>query len=152
MNSQSQSFNIGTDASGRFAEIPLLVNGLLSDDPEMRAHITERLVSIALQDEDFGSSLSDLQLSPLISMLKSSDEEKSQTGCDGLSIIVKKSEKLRQSLIRNGFLEIARFELIDESRPVHVHSNILSIILDLITNGCDVFEMSGILSIVRKVG
>ncbi|KAA6320215.1 MAG: hypothetical protein EZS28_054712, partial [Streblomastix strix] len=75
-----------------------------------------------------------------------------QTGCDGLSIIVKKSEKFRQTLIRNGFLEIARFELIDEYRPAHVHSNKFSIILDLITNGCDVFEMSGILSIVHKVG
>ncbi|KAA6391818.1 MAG: hypothetical protein EZS28_012658 [Streblomastix strix] len=76
MNSQSQSINVMADTTGRdvkeikkqqtetlrtpkpnesyykrpnFAEIPLLVNGLLSDDPEMRAHITEQLVSIALQ-------------------------------------------------------------------------------------------------------
>ncbi|KAA6382104.1 MAG: hypothetical protein EZS28_022369, partial [Streblomastix strix] len=134
------------------AEIPLLVNELLSDDPQMRACITERLVSIAFQDEDCENSSNDLCLSPLIAMLKSTDEVKSQMGFDGLSIIVRKSDKFRQTLIRNGFLEIARLELTDECRPEHVHSNILGIIIDLITNGCNVFEMSGLLPIMCKLG
>ncbi|KAA6316834.1 MAG: hypothetical protein EZS28_055197, partial [Streblomastix strix] len=36
------------DEKANLSEIPLLVNGLLSGDPLLRAHSTERLVSIAL--------------------------------------------------------------------------------------------------------
>ncbi|KAA6401477.1 MAG: hypothetical protein EZS28_002995 [Streblomastix strix] len=134
------------------AEIPLLVNELLSDDPQMRACITERLVSIAFQDEDCGSLSNNLCLSSLIDMLKSTDDVNSQIIFDGLNIFIRKSDNFRMTLIKNGFLVIARFQLIDESKPEHVHSNILGTIIDLKTNGCNVFEMSGLLPIICKLG
>ncbi|KAA6309068.1 MAG: hypothetical protein EZS28_056578, partial [Streblomastix strix] len=58
------------DENANLSEIPLLVNGLLSDDPLLRAHSTERLVSIALLDDEHGSASSELYFGPLITMLK----------------------------------------------------------------------------------
>ncbi|KAA6403719.1 MAG: hypothetical protein EZS28_000762 [Streblomastix strix] len=54
-----------------------------------------------IREEVYGSSSNDYYLSPLIAILKSIDNEKLQTGCEEFCIFVKKSEKLRQTLIRN---------------------------------------------------
>ncbi|KAA6373736.1 MAG: hypothetical protein EZS28_030738, partial [Streblomastix strix] len=140
------------DEKANLSEIPLLVNGLLSDDPQLRAHSTERLVSIELLDEEHRSASSELYFGPLIIMLKSSNEEKSQAAFDALNKIIKKSVHLQESFLRCGFLEISRYNLIDENIPEHVHSNILSIIAELITNGANPNEMVQLIPILTKLG
>ncbi|KAA6361337.1 MAG: hypothetical protein EZS28_043136, partial [Streblomastix strix] len=85
-------------------------------------------------------------------MLKSSNEEKSQAAFDALNKIIKKSVLLQESFLRCGFLEISRFNLIDENIPEHVHSNTLSIIAELITNGVNPNEMAQLIPILTKLG
>ncbi|KAA6388522.1 MAG: hypothetical protein EZS28_015950 [Streblomastix strix] len=140
------------DEKANLSEIPLIVNGLLSDDPLLRAHSTEHLMSIALLDEEHGSASSQLYFGPLIIMLESSNEEKSQTAFDALNKIIKKSVLLQESFLRCGFLEISRYNLIDENAPEHVHSNTLSIITELITNGVNPNEMAQLIPILTKLG
>ncbi|KAA6356230.1 MAG: hypothetical protein EZS28_048243, partial [Streblomastix strix] len=85
-------------------------------------------------------------------MLKSSNEEKSQAAFDALNKIIKKSVLLQESFLRCGFLEISRYNLIDENAPEHVHSNTLSIIAELITNGVNPNEMAQLIPILTKLG
>ncbi|KAA6369388.1 MAG: hypothetical protein EZS28_035085 [Streblomastix strix] len=139
------------DEKANLSEVPLLVNGLLSDDPLLRVHSTERLVSIAFVDEEHGSASSELYFGPLIIMLKSSNEEKSQAAFDALNKIIKKSVLLQESFLRCGFLEISRYNLIDENAPEHVHSNTLSIIAELITNGVNPNEMAQLIPILTQL-
>ncbi|KAA6374478.1 MAG: hypothetical protein EZS28_029995 [Streblomastix strix] len=62
----------------QFPELPLLINGVLSEDPEIRIQSTEKIVSIALHETDCGSTSNDLFLSPLITILKGTSEEQSK--------------------------------------------------------------------------
>ncbi|KAA6394683.1 MAG: hypothetical protein EZS28_009794, partial [Streblomastix strix] len=91
--------------------IPLLVNSIISDDPLLRAHSTERLVSIALLEEQSGSASGELYLCALITLLK-----------------------------------------IDENAPQHVHTNTLSIIIELLSNGVNLNELAGLIPILTKLG
>ncbi|KAA6368767.1 MAG: hypothetical protein EZS28_035706, partial [Streblomastix strix] len=91
----------------KLTELPLLVNGLLSEDLELRAQITERLIAMALHDVEDGSSSHDLFLSPLISIIKSASPEQSQSASEALSKLVVNSPQIRESLIKSRFVEIA---------------------------------------------
>ncbi|KAA6375988.1 MAG: hypothetical protein EZS28_028483 [Streblomastix strix] len=135
----------------KLTELPLLVNGFLSEDLELRAQITERLVAMALHDVEDGSSSNDLFLSPLISILKSANEEQSYIASESLSKIIVKSPQIRESLIKSGFIEIARFALIDNQTPDHVSSYMLRIIQDIVFNSDEVDEMGSLIPVLKKL-
>ncbi|KAA6396750.1 MAG: hypothetical protein EZS28_007722 [Streblomastix strix] len=91
--------------------IPLLVNSIISEEPYLRTHSTERLVSIALQEEQSGNTSGELYLFALVTLLK-----------------------------------------IDENAPQHVHTNTLSIIIELLSNGVNPNELAGLIPILTKLG
>ncbi|KAA6368264.1 MAG: hypothetical protein EZS28_036208, partial [Streblomastix strix] len=128
----------------KLTELPLLVNGLLSEDLELRAQITEHVEN--------GSSSNDMFLCPLISILKSPNEEQSYTASESLSKIIIKSPQIRESLIKSGFIEIARFALIDNQTPDHVSSYMLRIVLDIVFNSDEIDEMSSLIPVLMKLG
>ncbi|KAA6372272.1 MAG: hypothetical protein EZS28_032202 [Streblomastix strix] len=128
----------------KLTELPLLVNGLLSEDLELRAQITEHV-------ED-GSSSNDLFLSPLISILKSASPEQSQAASEALSKLVINSSQIREYLIKSGFVEMARFSLIDNQTSDHVSSNLLRIILDIVFNSDEIDCMSCLIPVLKKLG
>ncbi|KAA6399513.1 MAG: hypothetical protein EZS28_004957 [Streblomastix strix] len=140
--------------NAKLEEVPLLVNGLLSENSEnseIQSQITERLITIALHDQDSGSFISYLYLSPLIVMLKSKDEKHSNVACEALSKLIRKSPNIQKALVENGFVQMTTFALIEEGVSHHVQSNILVVILDLITSGADIRVMGGLLPILEKL-
>ncbi|KAA6363310.1 MAG: hypothetical protein EZS28_041163, partial [Streblomastix strix] len=98
-----------------------------------------------------GSSSNDLFLIPLISILKSPNEEQSYTASESLSKIIVKSPQIRQSLIKSGFIEMARFSLIDNQTPDHVSSNLLRIIIDIIFYSGEIQEMGSLIPVLKKL-
>ncbi|KAA6373200.1 MAG: hypothetical protein EZS28_031272, partial [Streblomastix strix] len=131
-------------------KIPLFVNDILSDNYEQQ-QTTERLVAMALHDQDCGLPISQLCLSPLVVMLKSKDEDHSQTACEGLSKLIRKSPNIQKALLKSGFIQMTTFALMEEGVPNHVQTNILVVILDLITSGADIHVMGGLLPILDKL-
>ncbi|KAA6311821.1 MAG: hypothetical protein EZS28_056049, partial [Streblomastix strix] len=90
--------------NAKLEEVPLLINGLLSENSEIQSQITERLMAIALHNQDCGSSISQLYLNPLIFMLKSKDEKHSNVACEALSKLIRKSPNIQKALVENGFV------------------------------------------------
>ncbi|KAA6384321.1 MAG: hypothetical protein EZS28_020153 [Streblomastix strix] len=136
-------------------EIPLLINDLLSENYEQQQQqqqqTTERLVTMVLRDQDCELSISQLYISPLVVMLKSKDEEHSQTACEALSKLIRKSPNIQKSLLKSGFIQMTSFALMEEGDLHHIQTNILVIILDLITSGADIHAMGVLLPVLEKL-
>ncbi|KAA6393731.1 MAG: hypothetical protein EZS28_010744 [Streblomastix strix] len=137
--------------NAKIDEIPLLVNILLSENSDVQSLIAERLLAMALHDQDGGQSISQLFLNPLIIILKSKDEDHSQTACEALSKLIRKSQNIQKAVTKSGFAEMASFALIEEGAPQHVQTNILIVILDLITSGADIRTMGVLLPVLEKL-
>ncbi|KAA6389435.1 MAG: hypothetical protein EZS28_015038 [Streblomastix strix] len=132
-------------------EIPLLLKGLLSEKSEIQSQISERLLSMALHDKNCESYISQLYLNPLVYILKSKEQEHSNTACEALSKLIRKSPNIKKELVESGFVQMVSFALIEEGTPQHVIVNILVIILDLITTGADIRVMGGLLPSLDKL-
>ncbi|KAA6392400.1 MAG: hypothetical protein EZS28_012076 [Streblomastix strix] len=129
-------------------EIPLLVNEFLSSNPDQQTQATQHIISIILNDESYPSVSIDLFLSALVCLIKGSVES-SQIASDSLGRIIKQSTKLRESLIKTGFVEFARLSLIDSHVGAYVQMNILEIINQMLFNGVEPFEMRSLLKILN---
>ncbi|KAA6401596.1 MAG: hypothetical protein EZS28_002880 [Streblomastix strix] len=137
--------------NAKIDEIPLLINDLLSENYEQQQQTTERLVAMVLHDQDCELPINQLYLNPLIVMLKSNDEEHSQTACEALSKLIRKSPNIQKVLLKNGFVQMSTFALIEDGTIQHVQTNILVVILDLITSGADIHAMGGLLPVLEKL-
>ncbi|KAA6400795.1 MAG: hypothetical protein EZS28_003684 [Streblomastix strix] len=84
-------------------------------------------------------------------MFKSKDEEHSQTACEGRSKLIRKSPNIQKSLLKSGFIQMTTFALMEEGDLHHVQTNILIVILDLITSGADIHVMGGLLPVLDKL-
>ncbi|KAA6373829.1 MAG: hypothetical protein EZS28_030645 [Streblomastix strix] len=93
----------------KLSEIPFLVDEILSDDPQRCIQCTERLMSLALQGNEQPSS--NLFLCALTTLLNSDIIEESKVASDALSKIIRNFPNIRESLIKSGFVEMARFNL-----------------------------------------
>ncbi|KAA6387584.1 MAG: hypothetical protein EZS28_016889 [Streblomastix strix] len=83
-------------------------------------------------------------------MLKSKGKDQSKAALEALSKLIRNLQKTAQTLIRNGFIQMATFALMEEGTPEHVQTNLLIIILDLIINGADVSVMGGLFTVLEK--
>ncbi|KAA6385830.1 MAG: hypothetical protein EZS28_018645 [Streblomastix strix] len=94
---------------------------------------------------------SNLFLCPLVTLLNSDNKEESKAASDALSKIIRNSSNIRESQIKNGFVEMARINLTDENTPDHVHTNILIAILDLVFNSADIRTFSSLFGIISQI-
>ncbi|KAA6360287.1 MAG: hypothetical protein EZS28_044186, partial [Streblomastix strix] len=74
-----------------------------------------------------------------------------QSASEALSKLVVNSPQIRESLIKSGFVEMARFSLIDNQTPDHVSSNLLRIIMDIIFNSGEIQEMGSLIPVLKKL-
>ncbi|KAA6380355.1 MAG: hypothetical protein EZS28_024118, partial [Streblomastix strix] len=77
-------------------------------------------------------------------------EKHSNTACQALSKLIRKSPNIQKALVGSGFVEMATYTLIEEGTPQHIQTNILTVILDLITNGADVRALGGLYPVLEK--
>ncbi|KAA6393860.1 MAG: hypothetical protein EZS28_010611 [Streblomastix strix] len=82
-------------------------------------------------------------------MLKSKGEQHSNTACEAKSKLIKKSPNIMEALMKSGFIQMATFALMEKRTPHHVQTNILDIILDLITSGADIHALGGLLPVLE---
>ncbi|KAA6395421.1 MAG: hypothetical protein EZS28_009051 [Streblomastix strix] len=133
----------------KLSEIPFLVDEILSEDPQRCIQCTEKLMKIALQGNEQPSS--NMFLCALTTLLNSDIIEESKVASDALSKIIRNSQNIRESLIKSGFVEMARFNLTDENTPDHIHTNILIVIQDLVFNSADVHAFSSLFGILSQI-
>ncbi|KAA6365887.1 MAG: hypothetical protein EZS28_038586, partial [Streblomastix strix] len=125
------------DEMAKKEEIPYLVNILLSGNQSLQVQVTQRLQSIALHDSDRNSYTYQLFLAPLVVMVKSPLFETSLIAWEALNKLVKSSPQMRDELLKIGFVETVRYSLTDKYTPVHVQTNLLDIIIQLLLNEAD---------------
>ncbi|KAA6377199.1 MAG: hypothetical protein EZS28_027273, partial [Streblomastix strix] len=65
------------DSPSDKVKIPILADGIMSEDPELRGQVIQQLTEIALRYVNYGSSTSEIFLSPLIAILKCGGLEQS---------------------------------------------------------------------------
>ncbi|KAA6381633.1 MAG: hypothetical protein EZS28_022840 [Streblomastix strix] len=133
------------------SDITSLINDLLTGNADIQAQITQKLVAYTVNDVNCRQQINELCLNPLIAILKSANLEQSQTAADSLSILVRNSPQIRDSLIKSGFVEMARFVLNDENALEHVKSNILDVINVLLSSGINAHDMFGLVSVLEKL-
>ncbi|KAA6402957.1 MAG: hypothetical protein EZS28_001520 [Streblomastix strix] len=131
-------------------EIPMMLNGLIQGNAAQKCQITKRLVSSAFHDADSIMSICQLFLSPLVVMVKSSTPETSVAAKEALVTLISRSTEVRDSLIQSGFVESARYALVDERTPEHTQSNVLDVITQLIFSEANPADMCGLYFILQK--
>ncbi|KAA6395516.1 MAG: hypothetical protein EZS28_008957 [Streblomastix strix] len=130
-------------------EIPVLVNGLLSDDKDQLEQITQKLLQITLHECPQSTYM--LFLNPLIVLLLTGSSESSTSALVALTTLVRRSDNIRDGLVKIGFIEAARQSLIDENTLNYTQSNILEIIQSLLFQQVNANEMIGLVSILSQL-
>ncbi|KAA6381896.1 MAG: hypothetical protein EZS28_022576 [Streblomastix strix] len=130
-------------------EIHQIVNEIQSDNIDLHADATQKLTLIVLNECPQQSSM--LLLYPLVTLLQCGNKETSDIAQNELSVLIKNSDDIRDSLLKIGFLETARISLTDENTPNHIESNVLDVIQSLLFQGVNANEMIGLVSILSQL-
>ncbi|KAA6388039.1 MAG: hypothetical protein EZS28_016428, partial [Streblomastix strix] len=138
------------DKNAKKEELPFLVNGLISGTPEQQSQVILRLLSIALHDSDTTLYNYKLFIGPLIVMLQSVLPETSLAAWEALSKLIKTCPNFRDALVRYGFIETVRYSLLDDDTPIHVQSNLIDIVTQLLLNQTDPQSMSELIGVLQR--
>ncbi|KAA6347536.1 MAG: hypothetical protein EZS28_052019, partial [Streblomastix strix] len=69
---------------------------------------------------------------------------------EALSKLIKTCPNFRDELVRYGFIETVRYSLLDDDTPIHVQSNIIDIVTQLLLNQTDPQSMSELIGVLQR--